>query len=96
MFNIICETVRKTATVGILPSYLATQPLSPEMRLAALGIASPGTMPLLSEIPGRLPAPLLDLDLAPTTTLGDIAAGLASASARASASAMTEPLPQAA
>lgn len=88
MFNIICETVRKTATVGILPSYLATQPLSPEMRLVDLGIDSLGTMTLMSEIAGRLSAPLLDLDLAPTTTLGDIAAGLASA--------MAKPLPQAA
>ena len=88
MFNIICETVRITATVGILPSYLATHPLSPEMRLVDLGIDSLGTMTLMSEIAGRLSVPLPDLYLAPTTTRSDIAACLTSA--------MAEPLPQAA
>jgi len=79
MFDALCETLRHTASLGILPSYLATQPLSPDMRLIDLGIDSLGTMTLISEIGGRLSAPLPEIDLDPTATLGDIAQALADA-----------------
>ena len=88
MFNLICETLRETASLGILPSHLATQPLSPDMRLIDLGIDSLGTMTLLSEIGGRLSAPMLDLDIGPNTTLDEIAEGLRNA--------VPEAIPQAA
>lgn len=88
MFNIICDTLRETATAGILPSYLATQALSPEMRLIDLGIDSLGAMTLMSEISGRLSAPMLDMEMGPETTLGEIAAGFSNA--------MPEPLQRAA
>lgn len=79
MFNLICETLRNTAKLGILPTYLATQPLTPEMRLIDLGIDSLGTMTLLSEVAGRLSAPMLNLDIGPGATLGDIAEDLQTA-----------------
>ena len=76
MFDLICETLRETASLGILPSHLATQPLSPDMRLIDLGIDSLGTMTLLSEIGGRLSSPMLDLDIGAHTTLAEMADGL--------------------
>lgn len=76
MFDLICDTLRQTASLGILPSHLATQPLTPDMRLIDLGIDSLGTMTLLSELGGRLSSPMLDVDIGAQTTLAEIAGRL--------------------
>lgn len=85
MFNLLSQTLRQSAALGMLPTCLATVPLTPEMRLVDLGIDSLGSMTLLSEVGERLSLPLPDLEVSPTSTLGDISRLMQSAREQATA-----------
>lgn len=79
VFDLICNVLRENAEKGILPTHLNECPLTPQTRLADLGIDSLGTLTVLSEMCGRLGIPQIEFDLHEQLSLDDLGRLLSSA-----------------
>lgn len=80
VFDLICLVLRENAEQGILPTHLNECPLTPQTRLADLGIDSLGKLTVLAEMCGRLEIPQIDFDLHDQLSLDDLGHLLSSAS----------------
>lgn len=77
LFEAVVARIREDAATGILPGYLQTARISPEMTLSELGVDSLGRMALLTTLMDLSDAPFSEDDFSPQQTLGDIVASAA-------------------
>ena len=72
MYEQIIQLLRDNADAGILPTHIATMPLSPDTKLADLGIDSLGKMGLLSALMDLTDKYLADDSIKDSYTLAEI------------------------
>lgn len=72
MYDQIVQLLRDNAKSGILPAHIAAMPLTPETKLADLGIDSLGKMGLLSALMDLTDKYLADDSIKDSNTLAEI------------------------
>ncbi|KGU83056.1 hypothetical protein E3Z27_15550 [Pseudomonas mediterranea] len=73
MFDVICQTIHRLSTQGILPAHLNGYPLKASDTLLDLGLDSMGQLTLLSELRGQLSADFSASVIDAMTTLQELA-----------------------
>lgn len=69
----LIQSIRAEAQSGVLPSYLATHPFTPELRLGELGIDSLGKIALLTAVMDETDKYLPDDSFRDENTLQEVA-----------------------